>query len=147
MSEAPSSTVEVRWRGGFKFVSTDALGHTVVVEAPEQEGQETEGMLPGGLLLTALAACSGIDVVNILRRQRQDLTALRVRVTGVQDPDPPWAYREFRLEYELRGRGLKESAVRRAIHLSETKYCSVGATLMGRARITSSYRIIEEAPS
>ena len=107
------------------------------------EGDSYEGFMPGEMLLTSLAGCSGIDVVNILSKQRQQVTALEINVKGSQDPEPPWTWREIHLEYVVTGRGLVESAVRRAVHLSETKYCSVGATLGGRARITSSYRIVE----
>ena len=102
-----------------------------------------EGFMPGEMLLTSLAGCSGIDVVNILAKQRQQVSDLRIHVKGSQEPEPPWTWREIHLEYVVTGRGLKESAVRRAVHLSETKYCSVGATLGGRAKITSSYRIVE----
>ena len=103
--------------------------------------------MPGELLLTSLAGCSGIDVINILTKQRQQVTGLEIRVKGSQLPDPPWTWQEIELEYVVKGRGLMDSAVRRAVHLSETKYCSVGATLGGRAKITSTYHIVEEQPA
>lgn len=93
--------------------------------------------------MTSLASCSGIDVAEILRKQRQRVTGLRMNVRGAQQPDPPWVWEEIHLDYIVEGRGLSPSAVARAIHLSETKYCSVGATLMGKVSITSTYQIIE----
>ena len=143
MRRRSTSQVEVAWLGGMRFKSNDSNGHTVTVDAPAVEGEPYEGMMPGHLLLTSLAACSGIDVVNILKRQRQDVTGLSIEVDGSQLPDPPWTWTHIRLVYRVRGAGLKRSAVERAIHLSETKYCSIGATLAGRAEISSTFEIVE----
>lgn len=101
--------------------------------------------MPGQMLLTSLAACSGIDVVNILQRQRQKVTGVAIRVEGAQLPDAPWTWVEIDLAYTITGNDLDRAAVERAIHLSETKYCSVGATLGGRAKIRSTFEIREEA--
>lgn len=144
MADRPRSKVEVRWEGGFKFSSQDAHGHNVIVDAPQSDGDDFEGMMPGDLLLTSLAGCSGIDVVNILRRQRQDVSRVDISVTGEQLPDAPWTWVAVKLEYTIRGRGLSDAAVRRAIELSETKYCSIGATIGGRTTISSAYSIIED---
>ena len=126
-----------------KFRANDSNGHAVTVDAPEVEGEPYEGMMPGHLLLASLAACSGIDVVNILKRQRQAVTGLSIEVDGSQLPDPPWTWTQIRLTYRVHGTALKRSAVERAIHLSETKYCSVGTTLAGRAEISSTFEIVE----
>ena len=144
MTDRPTSSVNLGWQGDFQFSSQDTHGHTVTVDAPQSEGDAFDGMMPGDLLLTSLGSCSGIDVVNILRRQRQDVTGLDISVTGEQLPDSPWTWVAVKLQYTVRGRGLRESAVRRAIELSEEKYCSIGATIGGRAEITSSFTIIEE---
>ena len=143
MAERPSSSVQLGWQGGFRFKSHDTHGHTLTVDAPENEGADFDGMMPGDLLLSSLGSCSGIDVVNILRRQRQDVTGIEISVTGEQLPDAPWTWVAIKLEYTIRGRGLRESAVRRAIELSEERYCSIGATIGGRAEISSSFTIVE----
>lgn len=144
MAERPTSSVQVDWQGGFRFAARDTHGHSVLVDAPQSAGDDFGGMMPGDLLLTSLAACSGIDVVNILRRQRQDVRGVEISVTGEQLPDAPWTWVAARLHYTIRGRGLREAAVRRAIELSETKYCSIGATIGGRTEISSGYTIVEE---
>ena len=143
MPERPTTTVDVSWQGGLKFASRDAYGHTLTVDAPANDGDSFDGFMPGEMMLTSLVGCSGIDVVGILQKQRQEVTGIDVRVTGVQHPDPPWTWEEIRLEYVVTGRGLSAEAVERAIRLSETKYCSVGATLSGRATISSTFRIVE----
>ena len=84
--------------------------------------------MPGELLLTSLAGCSGIEVVNILKRQRQQVTSLRIKVTGMQAADPPWTWEDVELEYVISGKDLRPTLVERAIALSEDKYCSIGAT-------------------
>ena len=144
MAERPTTTVDVSWQGGFKFVSRDARGMTLTVDVPKEDGDEPDGFMPGDMMLTSLVGCSGVDIVEILRKQRQQVTGIDVRVTGVQEPDPPWTWVEIRLEYVVTGKDVSEKAVERAIRLSETKYCSVGATLSGRASINSSFRIVEE---
>ena len=140
-----SSTVDLEWKGGLKFISTDAYGHTLTVNAPEEDGDEYEGSKPGEMMLTSLAGCSGIDVVGILRKQRQDVSAIDIKVTGTQDPNPPWTWTKVHLQYILRGRGLDRKRVEHAIDLSENSYCSVGATLGGRCVVTSEFRIVEDA--
>ena len=99
--------------------------------------------MPGDMLLTALAGCSGIDVVNILERMRQKVDDIQISVKGRQNPDPPWTWEDIEIHYTIYGSGLNERLVRRAINLSENKYCSIGATISGRARISSDFEIIE----
>ena len=145
MAEKPTTTIDVTWEGGFRFESRDAHGHSVTVDAPQKDGDRFEGFMPGELLLTSLSGCSGIDVINILQKQRQDVTGLEIRVKGSQQPDAPWTWDEIELQYTVRGKGLNKSAVERAIQLSETKYCSVGATLSGRTNITSTFEVLEDS--
>ena len=144
MADRPTSTINVNWEGGFKFTSSDVYGHSVIVDAAMNDGDSFDGMMPGELLLTSLAGCSGIDLVNILQRQRQEVTGLEIKVVGAQIPDPPWTWVEVELECTIRGKGLREEAVKRAIELSENKYCSTGATIGGCAKISSTFKIIEE---
>lgn len=142
-AERPSNTVSLNWEGGFRFDSSDSHGHSLTLDAPQSDGAKFEGFMPGDMLLTALAGCSGIDVVNILERMRQNVEGIEISVRGHQNPEPPWAYEDIEIHYTIRGSGLKENLVRRAINLSENKYCSIGATISGRARITSDFDIVE----
>ena len=144
MSDNPTTTIDLNWQNDFKFTASDAYGHEITVDAPQNNGDEFDGFKPGELFLTSLAGCSSIDVVNILKKQRHQVTGIDVKVTGEQEPEAPWTWTKVHLDYTIRGRGLKPVPVERAIHLSENKYCSVGATIGGRCRVSSSFQIVEE---
>ena len=143
MDDRPSSSVRLTWKDGFRFDSKDTHGHSITLDAPQSEDDSFEGFMPGDMLLTALAGCSGIDVVNILARQRQRVDGLEISVKGRQNPDPPWAWEDVAIHYTLRGSELNPRLVERAIDLSENKYCSIGATIGGVTRVSSSFEIIE----
>ncbi len=146
MADKPTITISAQWQGGMKFTSRDGHDHELVTDAPVGKDDPFEGFMPAYLLLASLAGCTGIDVIDILKKQRQKVTGLEIRVTGTQQPHEPWAYEEIHVEYVVRGYALREGAVKRAIELSENKYCSVGATIGARAQITSSFLIDEEGP-
>lgn len=132
--------VKVKWVEGKQFVGTDSTSHSLVMSS----SQEGTGLKPSDLLLLGLGGCTGVDVISILEKGRQKVTGLEITITGEQDPEPPWTFRRIEIEYLLRGKGLKEEAVRRAIQLSEEKYCSVKATISEVAEVTSSFQIREE---
>ncbi|MBI4302181.1 MAG: OsmC family protein [Chloroflexi bacterium] len=132
--------VTAKWVDGLQFVATGSDGHAIVLDG------EGRGFSPSEILLAALAGCTGIDVIGILRKQRQKVSSLEIIVKGEQLPDPPWTYQKVEVEYVVKGEDIKESAVARAIELSETKYCSVGATISDKAKIVSSFRIEEARP-
>ena len=144
MADRPTTHVDIDWRGGMKFDARDSNGQTVTVDVPGDEDKSIEGMMPGQLLLISLVACSGIDVVNILLRQRQIVNRPSIKIQGSQLPDPPlWTCLEFDLAYRVTRTDLNRSAVERTTHLSETKYCSIGATVTSHAKISNRFEIIE----
>jgi len=123
-------------------VGIDSTHHSVVLSTPD----EGVGIKPSELLLLAVAACSAVDVVEILTKKRMPLTLLEISSTGEQDADPPWTFRKIRLHYRLSGNGLTEKAVAQAIKLSEEKYCSVAATLRATAEIVTDFEILAGDP-
>jgi putative redox protein len=133
--------VQVTWVQNEQFVGTDSTNHSIVLSTVK----DGTGAKPSDMLLVALGACAGADVVGILVKKRQKLTGLQIQVDGQQDADPPWAFRKIHVEYIVRGQGISEKAVQQAVELSEEKYCSVAATIRGVAEITSSYQIVEDA--
>jgi putative redox protein len=132
-------SIRLQWLSGKTFVGTDSTRHGIVISATGEE--DGTGVKPSDLLLLALASCSSVDVVEILRKKRLNLTGMEVRVDGDQDDSPPWTFRTIRMHYVLTGPDLNEQAVEQAIHLSEEKYCSVAATVRGTAHITTSFEI------
>ena len=89
----------------------------------------------------ALAGCTAFDVVNILRKKRQEVTGYEVTVEAEQTPDPPQVFTKVRIHHIVSGE-VAENALQDAIHLSETKYCSVGAMVQLSAEIETTYEII-----
>jgi putative redox protein len=127
-----------------QFVGTADSGHAVIMDAPPAVGGTDSGAKPSELLLMAFGGCSGMDVISILRKKKQDVTDLEINVTGETAESHPHRFTDIHIEYVVTGRGVDEEAVKRSIELSLGKYCLVGATIGGSARITHSYRIIEE---
>jgi putative redox protein len=138
---SPSRFVNVKWNGGLQFVATDSSGHSIVMDASKSFGGEDSGFSPLQLLLVALGGCTGMDVVNILRKERQEVDDLEILVSGERAEEPPRVYNYIRVEYRIKGKDIEEKAVQRAIQLSEDKYCSVGAMLRAKAKVTSNYSI------
>jgi putative redox protein len=111
------------------------------MDSSKKAGGEGAGFRPIELLLVALGGCTGIDVVSILKKQRQKVEGLEMMITGERVENPPRVYGKIHVEYVVRGKNISEKAVKRAIKLSEKKYCSVGAMLGAKAKLTTSYRI------
>ena len=132
--------VSVTWLQDQIYVGTDSTKHSVVLSSHGPEGGV--GMKPSELLLVSLAACTAVDIVNIFNKRRTPLDALEIRVTGEQDEEPPWKYSKIQLSYRIKGEGITEEAARRAIELSEEKYCSVSASLRGHVDIDFDFEIL-----
>ena len=131
------------WAGGMRFDVRTGSGHDLVLDVAEQDGGQNAGPTPTDLLLVGLAGCTGMDVVSILAKMRQEVTGLEIAVHGTRQDEYPQIFRQITVNYVVTGRGLRPENVGRAIELSETKYCTVGATLAPTATITSTFRIIE----
>jgi putative redox protein len=111
-------------RGHLQFEGRTGYGAVL----PLGGDPEGAGAKPSDLLPLSLAACTAYDVVEILRKQRQDLRGLEVEIHSEQDPDPPWIFRAIRTTFVLTGT-IEPAKARRAIELAETKYCAIAATL------------------
>lgn len=134
-------TARVKWTGGEKFAAVTPSGHAVPLDS-DRETNTAPG--PMEMLLVALGACTATDVVIILGKKRQPLESLEVEVSGERAVDPPRVWTKLEIFYQLRG-ALDEKAVRDAIALSESKYCSVSAMLKKTAEISTRYEIAPAA--
>jgi len=131
-------TATIKWTGAQGFLATMPSGHTVPFDA-DRESNRAPG--PMEMLLGALGACTSVDVVLILAKKRQVLNSLDVVISGERATEPPTVWTKIDMVYRLRGK-LDEKAVRDAIDLSQTKYCSVAAMLGKTARITYRHEIL-----
>jgi putative redox protein len=139
-----SLLVDVRWEGGMRFVATTEEGDSLTMDTDPEGGGEGGGFRPVKLVLVGLGGCAGMDIIWILKRQRQQVTGLEIKVTGSRRKTDPRYYDKVEVRYVLHGRNLRESAVKRAIELSEQKYCSVRGILRPEVKVTTSYRIEQE---
>src|SRR6266699_3062846 len=131
----------IHFAGNDLFVGVTPSGHA---QAIETNSDRAAAATPMELLLIALGSCTGVDVISILKKKRQKVTDYRIEVSGERREEFPRSYTRLNVKHIVRGRGLSEPAVARAIELSDQKYCSVAATLRGSAEIVTSYEILEE---
>jgi len=125
---------------GLRFNASVGSGHSIVLD----NGEGDAGMRPAELLPVALAGCTGMDVMSILRKKRQDVRGYRIEVGGTQMDGHPNAFTRMDVTHVVEGTSVDVDAVRRAIDLSASKYCSVGATLAsGIVEIHHGYRVID----
>ena len=132
------ATSKVQWIGEQKFVAISPSGHALAMDS---DRNSNTGPGPMELLLMALGACTATDIVIVLEKKRQKLESLEVVCTGERATDYPQVWNKLEILFRLRGK-LQESSVKRAIQLSEEKYCSVAATLKKSAELTWRYEIL-----
>lgn len=135
--------VEIELEAGMRFVAAGQDGLTVRLDAEEQHGGLGMGFRPMELLLVGLGSCTAMDVLSILRKKRQEITAYRIEVRGDQATDYPHVFTQIYLRHILTGRKLSESAAQRAIELSEGKYCPAYAMLSKAAPISTELQLQE----
>ena len=126
--------------GNELFSGRTPSGHAVVIDTDRERNSASS---PMELLLVALGSCTGVDVVSILKKKREEVTAYSIEVRGQRRAEHPRSYQRMELHHIVTGRNVSERSVAQAIELSEQKYCSVAATLRPTAEIVSSFEIIE----
>jgi len=114
------------------------------LDAAEHVGGKGAGPQPHSLLLVALASCTAMDVISILRKKRQQVSGLTVEVQGSRADEHPKVYTQIEVLYRVRGNNVSPQAVERSIELSRTRYCPVMATLSKVAEVSTRYEIEEE---
>ena len=130
---------------GITLAARGNSNHWVVMDGSPEFGGSLAGSSPKELLLMALAGCTSMDVIPILKKRRAPIEGYEVRVTGKEREEHPRIFTDIHLEYVFYGDGINPADVERAIELSRTKYCAVSAIMAASARITHSYRI--ESPT
>ena len=128
--------INVKWMGGGMFLATDEAGHVLLTDPYGLSFK------PPDLFLTSLVGCTGMTMVQILEKAQQKVSAIDVKVNQQNAPNPPWAIEKIEVEWTVRGRELKEKAVRDAVHLAEQGYCSVAASL--KCALVTTVRVVNE---
>ncbi|CAN5620249.1 OsmC family protein [soil metagenome] len=130
----------VQYAGDEFYIGTTPSGHAQIIDT---KGDRKSAPSPLEMLLVSVAACTAVDVVSILQKKRQDITDYKAEITGERREEHPRSFIRLHIHHIVYGRDVSEQAVAQAIKLSDTKYCSVAATVRPTAEITTSFEIIE----
>jgi putative redox protein len=133
----PTETVQLDWISEQIFLLRDRGGFPVIMTQPM-------GVSGADLLPLSLIGCAAWDLIAILKKQRMQVSSLQVFADCERDAEPPWRYRKIHVRYILTGSSLDRAKVQRAIELSETKYCSIHATLRPVVELTNELEIKDQ---
>ncbi|HBF87708.1 MAG TPA: osmotically inducible protein C [Bacteroidales bacterium] len=134
-------SVNIKWLENMAFEGT-VNGHKIVIDANLEVGGENRGPRPKPFMLFALAGCTGMDVVSILKKMRVDLDYFNVIVEGDLTEEHPKHFTSMHVIYEFKGKDLPMDKLEKAIELSEERYCGVSAVYKKAMKITSEIRIL-----
>jgi putative redox protein len=132
----------VKWVEDVMFLGESGTGHAVVMDGPEDKGGHGTGMRPMELLLLGMGGCTSFDIVEILKKARQDITDCVVEISAERSDEVPKVFTKIHVHYKVTGKNLKESHVKRAVELSTEKYCSASIMLGKSAEIIHDYEVI-----
>lgn len=130
----------LNWKTNYQLEAKNEKGLSVKFDAPLEYGGEETALSPMENVLASLAACSSFHVLRILKKMRQEIIEYSVEATAERrEEPPPRVFKKIHLNYIVKGKNVDSEAVKKAIELSEEKYCSVGGMLKEKVEITSSY--------
>lgn len=133
----------IRWAGRMTFVGKAGSNHLVPMDSGPDFGGDSSATKPMELLLLGLGGCTGMDVVSLLNKMRVDFTALEVNITADQAEEHPTVYTRIDIEYVVTGHGIDAEKVKRAVGLSQEKYCSVSAMLKKACPVNYTIRLTQ----
>jgi len=134
--------VRVKWVDGMMFIGESDSGHAVVMDGPPELGGNNMGVRPMEMLLLGMGGCSSIDVVEILKKGRNDIKACVAEISAERAETIPKVFTKIHVHFVITGNDLKEATVERAIKLSAEKYCSAALMLQKAVEITHDFEII-----
>src|SRR2546429_8473657 len=140
MAEQMAATVKLET--GMRFDAEAGSGHHITLEAAGHGGGQNTGFRPMELLLIGLGGCTGMDVISILRKKRQQVTGYAVQVSGIRAEENPMVFVEITVVHIVTGHHIQPEAVARAIQLSEERYCGAGAMLGKVAHLTDRKSVV-----
>jgi len=131
----------LKWTGDMAF-DTELDGHKLIIDVDESAGGHNLGMRPKKLMLTALAGCTGMDVISLLKKMRIEPEVFNVRVDGSVTEEHPKQYESMHIIYEFKGENLPEDKLIKAIELSQEKYCGVSALYKKAIKVTYEIKML-----
>ena len=136
----------IRWVDDAMFIAHAESGHSVVIDGPPDHGGRNQGVRPMEMVLMGLGGCTSFDVVDILKKSRQDVSDCVTQITAERSDDVPSVFERIHIHFTVTGHGLSPRKVERAVALSAEKYCSASIMLeRGGVEITHDVEIIETA--
>lgn len=133
----------ITWFEEMTYVARSASGHALVLDGPPELGGQNLGPRPMEMLLMGMGGCTAIDVVNILRKGRQDLQGFELELEADRAESDPKVFTQIRVHLIFTGKNLSTKHIERAIELSAEKYCSASIMLGKTAKISHTYEIRE----
>ncbi|GAT62692.1 OsmC family protein [Paludibacter jiangxiensis] len=134
-------TVNTSWKGDMQFNAL-VSGHSVTMDASPEFGGQDAGSRPKELLLAAIAGCTGMDVVELLRKMRVDVQEFDLEVKAEVSEGHPKVYTQMHIIYKLKGHNIDSAKVQKAVDMSQEKYCGVSAMLRKAMEITYEIKIL-----
>ena len=134
---------KVVWKSGVSFTGETSSGFSVNLDTQVKHGGGGTGPSPMELVLVSLGGCTAMDVISILEKKRQEVTNFEILLHANRSSEHPKVFTEITIEFVVTGYGIDEEAVKRAVELSESKYCSVSAMLGKTANIQTKITIKE----
>ncbi len=137
-----TAKIHIDWIGEMAF-EADVNDHKIILDATPEVGGGDKGPRPKPLMLVALAGCTGMDVVSMLRKMRVELEGLRIWVEAEQTEEHPKHYSSMKVIYEFKGKDLPLDKLEKAVNLSEERYCGVSAVYKKAIPVSTEIRVIE----
>lgn len=139
---AKKETVTAKWLGNMAF-EAETNGHKIVLDAEPEVGGENRGPRPKPFMLVALGGCTGMDVISILKKMRVEVDKFSVHVEAEETEEHPKQYFKIHVVYEFTGQNLPMDKLKKAVELSEERYCGVSAVYKKVIELTSEIIVIE----
>ena len=139
------NTVTTAWKGNMQFDAT-VSGHLVMLDAASASGGEDKGARPKELMLAALAGCTGMDVVSILKKMRVEFTGLNIIVDADVTEEHPRHYEKMHVVYEFTGNNLQIDQLKKAVDLSQERYCGVSFVYKKAMEVTYEIKVMAPQP-
>jgi putative redox protein len=135
----------IKWTEQAQFVGSSDSGHAVVMDGPVEGGGRNLGLRPMEMVLLGTGGCTAYDVVDILKKSRQPIQDCVVEIEAERADEAPRVFTRIHIHFVVSGKGLSDSAVKRAVDLSAEKYCSASIMLKrAGVQISHDYQIVEK---